>query len=68
MQGQPKILLNSNDDALANPPQFADSSALHTRQRWLGSSQEKGAVEPYVLHRLTDDARFKRANISGDIR
>jgi hypothetical protein len=68
MQREPEIALNSNDNPLPHSPQFADSSALHSRQRRLRGSEKKRAVEPYVLQRLADYTRFESAEIGGDIR
>src|SRR5437867_2118165 len=67
MKHQPEIAFYSNGNAFANPSQFADGAALHTRQRWLRRSQEKSACQPDSLQWLADDAGFESADIGSNV-
>src|ERR1700676_257740 len=68
MKHQPKIVLYSNCDALADPPQFAHHTALDTGNWRLYGSKQEGASESHSLERLCDDAWFEGTHIGDDIR
>src|SRR5437867_1167147 len=67
MKHQPEIAFYSNGNTFANPSQFADGAARHTRKRWLRRSQEKSARQPDSLQRLADDAGFESADIGSNV-
>ena len=68
MQRQPKIVLQADGDALADPAQFSHGAALEIWNRGLHSAKQKRAHNSYPLERLTDDERLECADVSGDIR
>ena len=61
MQHQPEIIFKSDSNALTDPPEFTDGTAFYTCKGRLCGSQQKGAGEPYLLQRLTDNSGFERA-------
>src|SRR2546426_3310801 len=65
---QPKIVLYSNCDALANSPHFAYRTALDTGNWRVRGSKQKGVSKSYSLERLCDDAWFEGSDIRDDIR
>src|SRR2546422_9152397 len=65
---QPKIVLYSNCDALANSPHFAHRTALDTGNWRVRGSKQKGVSKSYSLERLCDDAWFEGSDIRDDIR
>jgi hypothetical protein len=67
VQFQPKIIFQPENNTFPDPSEFANHAALHTRQRWLRGSQEERARQSDALERLADDARFERADVSGNI-
>ncbi len=68
VQHQPKIVFHANRNALADSPQLAHGASLHFREWRRNSAKQKCAGQPHSLDRLPDDARFERADVSGDIR
>jgi len=65
---QPKIVLYSNGDALADSPQFAHHMALDTGNWRLCGSKQKGVSKSHSLERLCDDAWLEGTDIGDDIR
>ena len=67
VQHQPEIAFHSNRDALADAPQFSHHPSFHIRYRGLHGAQQKRTGQPHLLDPLSDDARFERGDVSGDI-
>jgi hypothetical protein len=67
VQHKPQAIVEAEGDAFADAAQLAHGMAFNGRHRRLRSAEEKGARDPNLLERLTDDALFKRVNISGDV-
>jgi hypothetical protein len=67
VQDEPEFTFYANCDSFADSSQFADYSAFYTAKGWLNGSEQKGARQPHSDNWLTDNARFKHADVSGDI-
>jgi hypothetical protein len=64
---KPEIVLQANNDALADAPHLADNFSLHGSQRRLRGPQQEGAGQTHALQRLTNNPRFKRTDVGGNI-
>src|SRR5579864_2493102 len=67
VKNQPEVVIYSNCDTFANPPQCAHASSFNTRNRRFYGTQEKGTCQPHLLDRLADNTRLKRSDISSDV-
>jgi hypothetical protein len=56
MKHQPKIVLHSNNDSFADPPQFANNSPLYLANRRLCGSNQKSTRNPNPNESFTDYA------------
>jgi hypothetical protein len=68
VQNEPKITFQADCDSFANSPQSAHDTTLNIRNRRFCRAQQKWARYSHMFQRLAQDARFKRADVSGDIR
>ena len=65
---QPEIAFHANGDALANSSQFLNRATFHIGKRWSNGAENKRARDPYALQHLINDPRFKRIDVSKDVR
>jgi hypothetical protein len=68
VQHQPQLSIYTDGDSLSDSAQFAHDAPLYIRNRRLYGSKQKNVRESNSLDRLAHDARFKGADLSGDIR
>jgi hypothetical protein len=64
----PQVSFDPDRNSFADAPQLADLASFNTGERWFHSTQQKWACQPYMFNRLADYARFKRRDISGNVR
>jgi hypothetical protein len=67
VQHEPEIAIYTDGDSFADAAQFAHGAALYILNRRLHCSKQKRARKPNSLDRLAHDARFKGADVGGDI-
>ena len=68
MNDEPKIILKTESDSLAQAAQgedFASAESLNWRR---SGAQQKGAGDPNLVERLTDDASLESFEICGYVR
>jgi hypothetical protein len=68
VERKPEIVLQANNDALAHSPHLADDFSLHGSKRRLRGPQQESAGQTHALQRLTNNPRFERTYIGGNIR
>ena len=67
MQHQPQIAIEADGDALADSAQFAHDATFDRGERRIGGAQQEDVRYANALERLADDARFERAEVSGNV-
>src|SRR5579883_487877 len=68
VQNQPEIVIESDSNAFTDAPQLTHCMAFHIFYRGVRRAQQKGARNPNMLQRLSDNARLQRADIGSNVR
>jgi hypothetical protein len=64
---EPKIILNSDRDPLADAPDSSDDATFDAGERGGDGAKQKRTCDPDLLDRLSEDSRFDRPDVSGDV-
>jgi hypothetical protein len=68
VQDEPEVAIDADGNPLADPAQGDDGAAFNTGKRRVNGAQQKHARQPHPLQRLTENARFDRRDVSGNVR
>src|SRR5579872_5306841 len=67
MQHQPKITLQADGDAFADPPYLANGLVFASRQGRIDSAQQEGASKPDTIQSQAHHAFLERFDIDNDV-
>ena len=68
MKNEKEIILEREDDPLAEAAKLDNPLPLRGADRHIDRAEEEGAREPYLLERLVPDAGTKMLDVKRDVR
>jgi len=67
VQHEPKIILQSKGNALADAPHFPHGFPFSSLERWDCRAEQERACDADTLQRLINDARFQGFDVNNDV-
>ena len=67
MEDEEEVVVEAEDDALADAAERADGAAFDGLDAWDGGAKKEGRGDAEVFERLADDAGLQRGEVGGDV-
>jgi hypothetical protein len=67
VQHQPQIAVKAYRYAFSDAAQRRHNTAVDTAERRVRSPEQEGTCDTHLLETLTENSRFERADVGGDV-